>query len=511
MLTKVSHSGGVEDAEEILFNTPFGYLFPDAAASSECLLPKSERCEDALLALGQAMGDASTPPDPGLDSATPAAFTYLGQFIDHDITARTDRETGLSRISQADGRPLPITPVAPGLVVENLRNGRRPQLDLDSLYGDGPGLVADTRTEASNLYDPVTGMLQLQHLGGDQIDLPRDGRRARIGDARNDENVNVSQLHAAFAAFHNRVVGLLGGSPEPGRRYARARQIVRWAYQYIVAHDYLPKVCDAEVVNDTLRNGPYFFGPAASGGSLYMPLEFSVAGFRFGHSMIRPSYKIGNGDPVTIRSILGVSSEREPDDDLLEEVGGSWRLKQQNRVHWANYVQFTGGAAPQMARKIDSLISRGLFDLPFEGDSGPAAMIRHLAQRNLLRGYLLSIPTGQAMASAMGVIPLSEPDLLDGESAEIVEAIELGRFQRRTPLWYYVLREAQVQTDGESLGSVGSRLVSETLLGLLKHDPNSFLNNAAHGRVRPSGIKVPGRRDPIGTLAEMIDYTELQK
>ena len=138
-------------------------------------------------------------------------------------------------------------------------------------------------------------------------------------------------------------------------------------------------------------------------------------------------------------------------------------------------------------------------------------MIRHLAQRNLLRGYLLSIPTGQAVASAMGIHPLTEGDLLDGESSGIAEAIEQGRFQRRTPLWYYVLREAKVQTDGESLGSVGSRLVSETLLGLLKHSPNSFLNNATHGRVRPSGIKAPGRLDPIGTLAEMIDYTELQK
>ena len=511
MLKNVSHSGGVEDAEEILFNTPFGYLFPGAAESPECLLPQSERCEDALLALGQAMVDASAPPDPSLDSGVPAAFTYLGQFIDHDITARTDRETGLSRIAQADGRPLPITPLAPAQVVANLRNGRRPQLDLDSLYGDGPGLVADVETEASSLYDPASGKLRLQDLGDGQIDLPRDGRKAEIGDGRNDENVNVSQLHAAFAAFHNKVADLVGGAATPARRYAKARQIVRWTYQYIVAQDYLPRICDADVVDDVRRNGPYFFGPAAGGGGLFMPLEFSVAGFRFGHSMIRPSYKIGDGDPVSIRSILGVSTEREPDQDLLEEAGGRWRLKPENRVHWANFLQFEGGPAPQMARKIDSLISRGLFDLPFEGDAGPAAMMRHLAQRNLLRGYLLSIPTGQAVASALGIVPLIEGDLTDDEDPAVVAAIEEGRFQRRTPLWYYVLREAQVQKGGESLGSVGSRLVAETLLGFLKHDPNSFLNNSAHGRVRPSGIKVPGRLDPIGSLAEMIDYVDLKK
>ena len=511
MLKNVTHSGGMEAAEEILFNTPFGYMFPDAAASRECLLPGSERTTEALLALGDAMGDASDPPDPTLDSTTPAAFTYFGQFIDHDVTARTDRETGLSRIAQADGRPLPIVPLGPARVVENLRNGRRPNLDLDSLYGDGPGLVSDVKTEASDLYDPATGKLILQNLGVDLIDLPRDGRKAVIADARNDENVNVSQLHAAFVSFHNKVADLVAGVSNPAQKYSKARQIVRWTYQYIVAHDYLPRVCDPDVVNDVLRNGPQFFGPGTGGTRLFMPLEFSVAGFRFGHSMVRPTYKIGGGAPVSIESILGVSTERPPAEDLLEEVGGQWRLKAENLVHWSNYLEFATGPAPQMARRIDPLVSKGLFDLPFEGESGPAAMIRHLAQRNLLRGYLLSIPTGQAVAAAMGVVPLVEHDLTEPGEQDLRDAIDHGRFQRRTPLWYYVLREAKVKKDGQSLGEVGSRLVAETLIGFLKHDPNSFLNNLFRNRVRPGGIKVPGRADPIGSLAEMIDYVGLHK
>ena len=509
MLTNVSHSGGVQAVDEILFSTPFGYMFPAAARSPECLLPVSERTLDALLALGNAMGDASSPPNPSFDSSIPAAFTYLGQFIDHDITARTDRDTGLSRIAQADGRPLPITPLAPAQVVENLRNGRRPQLDLDSLYGDGPALIPGTETEASSLYDSETGRLKLQSLGGGLVDLPRDGRVALIGDARNDENVNVSQLHAAFAVFHNKLVDLSGG--RPARRYAKARQMVRWAYQYIVVHDYLPRVCDADVVNDVLRNGPAFFGPGTGGEGLFMPLEFSVAGFRFGHSMVRPSYRIGGSDLARIETILGVSLERPAAEDLLEQVGGDWRLKPQNRVHWSNFLQFPAGPTPQMARRIDTQISQGLFDLPFEGESGPAAMIRHLAQRNLSRGYLLSIPTGQAVASAMGIVPLIEGELTDGEEPGVIEAIALGRFQRRTPLWYYLLREAKVHKDGESLGAVGSRMVAETIIGFLKHDPNSFLNNAHHGRVRYGGIKVPRRLDPISSLADMIDYVGLQK
>lgn len=511
MLKNVTHSGGVEDVGELLFSTPFGYMLPEAAASEECLLPVSERTTDALLELGDAMGDAATPPDPSLDSPIPAAFTYLGQFIDHDVTARTDREHGISRISQADGRPLPITPLSPETVVATLKNGRRPQLDLDSLYGDGPPLVAESDTEAAALYDPTSGKLELQDLGSGLVDLPRDGRTARIGDGRNDENVNVSQLHAAFAAFHNKVVDLVGGAPSPAQKYSKARQIVRWTYQYIVAHDYLTRVCDADVVNELIRNGPFFFGPGTGGVELYMPIEFSVAGFRFGHSMIRPSYRLSSSATKNIEDILGVSVAREPADDLLEEVGGGWRLKDENRIRWANFLEFPVQPAPQMARKIDPLISKGLFDLPFEGASGPAAMIRHLAQRNLCRGYLLSVPTGQAVAGAMGIVPLLENELTDGEPPAVEEAMARGRFQRRTPLWYYVLREAKVQKNGDSLGAVGSRLVAETILGFLKHDPNSFINNRYHDRVTGAGIKVPGRPQPIGSLADMIDYVGLQK
>jgi len=511
MLKNVTHSGGVEDVGEVLFSTPFGYMLPDAAASEECLLPVSERTLDALLALGDAMGDAATPPDPALDSPIPAAFTYFGQFIDHDVTARTDREHGLSRIAQADGRPRPMTPLTPQTVAATLRNGRRPQLDLDSLYGDGPALVSGADTEASALYDPASGKLLLQNLGGGLIDLVRDGRVARIGDGRNDENVNVSQLHAAFAAFHNKVVDKVGGAASPAQKYSKARQIVRWTYQYIVAHDYLTRVCDAAVVEETIRNGPFFFGPGTGGEELFMPIEFSVAGFRFGHSMIRPSYRLGSAATKSIAAILGVSVERAPADDLLEQAGGNWRLKDENRIRWANFLEFAGKPAPQKARKIDPLISKGLFDLPFEGASGPAAMIRHLAQRNLCRGYLLSVPTGQAVAAAMGIVPLLEAELTDGEPQAVKDALDHGRFQRRTPLWYYLLREAKVQKDGDSLGAVGSRLVAETLMGFLKHDPNSFVNNRYHDRVRGNGIKVPGRLKPIGSLADMVDYVDLQK
>ena len=521
MLTNITHAGGVEAVNEILFRTPFGYMFEHLSKSPECLLPVAERTEDALLQLGDAMGEPGT--DPALESSVPAVFTYLGQFIDHDITARTDRDTDLSHIAMSDGRPRPIRPLNPDLIVQNLDNGRRPQLDLDSVYGDGPGLLHDpvvpAETEAQALY-AANMKLKIQSVGTG-FDLPRTGRNALIADGRNDENLNVSQLHTAFLAFHNRVVDNLPGSLNDVRKYIKARQMVRWAYQFVVVHDYLMNVCDPNVVRDIRRNGPRFFGPGTGGFEIFMPLEFSAAAFRFGHSMVRPEYTIQSGTTLSINDVLGVAAQppSTPDPesdplkrknpktvDLLNGSAGDNHLQTQYIIHWSNYAQFSGEPAPQMARKIDPLISRGLFNLSFETESAVGVMLRHLAKRNLLRGYLLSIPTGQAMASAMGIKPLTEDEMLDGESPDIQDAIAAGRFQRRTPLWYYVLREAKVQKDGNSLGAVGSRIVAETLIGLIKHDPNSFLNNAHHGRVRGRGIKLPGCISPIASIADILEY-----
>jgi hypothetical protein len=522
MLTNITHAGGVEAVDEILFNTPFGYMFDHLAKSPECLLPVAEeRTEDALLQLGNAMGEPGT--DPDLQLTIPAVFTYLGQFIDHDITARTDRDTDISRIAMSDGRPRPIVPLNPDLVVRNLDNGRRPQLDLDSVYGDGPGLLDNpkvpAKSEAKDLY-AADMKLRIQTVGAG-FDLPRTGRKALIADMRNDENLNVSQLHAAFLALHNQVVDNIPGSLDNVRKYIKARQMVRWAYQYVVIHDYLMSVCDPNVVRDIRRNGPRFFGPGTGGVEIFMPLEFSAAAFRFGHSMVRPEYTIQTGTTLSINDVLGVSTkppsppDPEPNPllrknpktvDLLSGSACDDQLQPQYIIHWSKYAQFPGQPAPQKARKIDSLISKGLFNLTFETEPPVGVMIRHLAKRNLLRGYLLSIPTGQAVAGAMGIEPLTEDEMLNGESPAIRDAIAAGRFQRRTPLWYYVLREAKVQKDGDTLGAVGSRLVAETLIGLIKHDPNSFLNNALHGRVSGRGIKLPGRILPIATIADVLEY-----
>jgi hypothetical protein len=500
MLTKLSHAGGVQSVDEILFSTPFNYLFPDAARSAACLLPRDQSTLDGLKDLGSLMGDPGTisAPDPSFDSAILAAFTYLGQFIDHDLTARTDRNSPNTSI----GNYL-IEPLDPDTVVANLRNGRRPQLDLDSVFGDGPGLVAGanaTTTESQPLYETDLS-LKLFHQGG-RIDLP--GRipsgsgetyknPALIGDMRNDENVNVSQLHTSFLLFYNKIyTGLSGSNVE---KHIRARQLVRWAYQFVVVNDYLTQVCDNGIVADTLANGPRYFGPTAGHGEAFMPLEFSVAGFRFGHSMIRPFYRLNvtSGD-VEVMQLLGTNSNSS-NFDASDNQLVSARI-----VDWSNFV----GSSAQRARKIDSKIAMGLFQLPFIPDHPP---LRNLAVRNLLRGYHLSIPHAQAVCSAFGVVPLSTSQLITGEDPKIAGVLLNYKFDARTPLWYYVLREAAVQQNGDRLGEIGSRIVCETIIGMLKSDPNSYLNNRNDTSVTENGIDLkPGPGGLIKDLEDLLRF-----
>ena len=515
MFKKMSHGMTESFDTEIQFRTPFGYLFEHAARDPDRLLPEGDSTVSRLQQLGDAMGDPGdkNEPKPEFDSDIPAVMTYLGQFIDHDLTANTDREGGMiNRIEPGDGLlPMDINKIIgdqPMLV-----NGRRPQFDLDSVYGDGPGLIHGVSTRASELYDHDL-QLRLQH-SYDYIDLRRRGRDARIADARNDENVIISQLHAMFLLFHNKVVeGLKANNADrnPAFAYARARQLVRWCYQYMVVNEYLPAVCNQAIVEDIVRNGPRFFGPGLNAVPLYMPIEFSVAAFRFAHSMIRPFYRLNkHAGERTISELLGPARERTHGQfDPLQPVGhnGDYQLKPDFVIEWGNFVPDLHGQH-QSARKIDPRLARGLFSLEESlGEERHGSNLTHLARSNLLRGYHLRVPTGQAVADALGVKPLTA-DELKATDDKVAEALTDGDFLNRTPLWYYLLQEAAVQQDGNRLGAVGSRLVAEVIVGMIKGDPNSYMNSSAYPQVSSRGIEVWNRRrdrTSIATLADMIEF-----
>ncbi|HZO06084.1 MAG TPA: peroxidase family protein, partial [Solirubrobacterales bacterium] len=265
----------------------FGRLFRN--------LPSFVPGDEALTALAGAMVEPDGAGD--LDSPIPAGYTYLGQFIDHDITF--DPASSLQRLQDPDG----------------LHDFRTPRLDLDSLYGDGPNndpYLYDTRIDKG-----ATSFL-IGSNGIGELDLPRNvlppdannvpQGRALIGDPRNDENVIVGQLHLLFLRFHNKVVELLReeiGNPE--QLFAEAQRLVRWHYQWIVVNDFVRRICGDGVVDDILRPDTYV--TAGGVGEIlrahlqfykwkrepFMPVEFSVAAYRFGHSMIRGGYKL-NGD-----------------------------------------------------------------------------------------------------------------------------------------------------------------------------------------------------------------------
>lgn len=511
MFKRISHINGVEDDGEILFATQFDYLFPEAANSKGCLLPDSEACTAALVNLGTAMADDELPaaPPDAFASGNPAVFTYFGQFIDHDLTARTDREGSVTRIGNGD----PVSRLDPALVTANLRNGRRPQLDLDAVFGEAPGLAgwggaSPASSQSQVLYTSSLDMHLYEH--GARRDVIRGDRRAAlIPDARNDENLNLSQLQFAMLRFFNEVKAAqnLGHDVE---NYIRARQLCRWAFQYVVVNDWLTTVCDPYVLRDTLANGPRFFGSGAGRSKAFMPLEFSTAAFRFAHSMIRPSYRSNAAAPIeSIMDLLDFASpDKAANDRFFEpDASGQPQLKELYAIDWS----FFSGSGPnvQFARKIDTKIAKGLGTLPFSARMGDP-VLGHLARSNLLRGKNLSIPTGQAMADAFGVTFLTPNEILTGEDAGIVDALKAGHFHHRSPLWYYVLREAVVQQDGERLGEVGSRIVCETIVGMIRDDLNSYLNNFHDGAVSENGIDVkPGPNGQIATIADILKFAKV--
>ncbi|HEY0604714.1 MAG TPA: heme peroxidase family protein [Herpetosiphonaceae bacterium] len=387
-----------------------------------------------------------------------AGMTFLGQFIDHDITF--DPTSSLER--QVDP--------------EHIANFRTPTLALDNLYGSGPmGSPhlydqSETGRGIKFLVEPITG-------SGTPVryDLPRNSQgTALIGDPRNDENLIVSQLHLAFLRFHNAVVdyvekecGLAGSRPD--EIFAEAQRAVRWHYQWLIIHEFLSLTCGESVVDDVLDKRKFYKWRHEP----FVPVEFSVATYRFGHSQIRPSYRANftgaTGGGQLFQFIFnGVANHETPEkDDLSGGVRRPWRF-----IDWRTFFNFgDGNVRPN--KKIDTILSSPLFALPHSivPHPRPATNPSSLAQRNLLRHLTFSLPSGQRVARSMadkvkGITPLTEGDFNE---------LRPHRLHSNTPLWYYILREASVAENGEQLGPVGARIVAEVFVGLIQGDSKSYL------------------------------------
>lgn len=500
--------------------TDFDYLFPDSARDPNSLLPAENNKDiiEKLKALGEAIIDRQGPESEDTNSIIPPVYTYWGQFIDHDITANTDQAvTDL----QTDITKDDFTPLSPDFVTDKLKNLRHPTFDLDSVYGDGPTLDPQNPTQAKDFYqedDPVklkVGQNAEQDADGnptprDKIppendllrDLPRSNRIAVIGDSRNDENLIVAQFHTAFLRFHNAVADWVRQN-EPNNAqdnktlFVRAQTLVRWHYQWLVVNDFLKTVTVSGTVDSILSDGLKFYHPR--NGNLFMPLEFSVAAYRFGHSMVRAFYDYNRNFPNSTFRLLFQFTGRgnlgsPPAPSPFNTLPFNWIIE------WDRFVDEENAAKRQKnsARKIDTHLAFPLSDLINEGnDAQPPIqeLLKHLAKRNLLRGYFLSIPTGQSLADKLGIKKLTVEELQQDNSPELNQALE--PFLEKTPAWYYVLKESEVRANGDSLGEVGSRIVAETIIGLMQNDPSSYLNQHEHDSDddhlwNPSkGVKLP--------------------
>ncbi|MGY1733056.1 heme peroxidase family protein [Geodermatophilus sp. SYSU D01045] len=412
----------------------FGVMFKQLPAFSP---------PDALLtALAVRMTDDRPPLDDVADSdpasdnpGMPAGYIYLGQFIDHDMTL--------------DRTPLTLQQQDPRGTV----NYDTPRFDLGNVYGRGPA-------GSPELYDPARPGYLLCNDHDGVRDLPRDEVGAAwLGDPRNDENLVVAQLHAVFLRLHNRL-------RDEGMTFEQARQQVRWHYQWLIVNDYLPRIVGRDVVSRLLRRrgtGPIectarFYRPRDRRRP-YMPVEYSGAAYRFGHSMIRAEYEVHDRHTVPVFANEG-----------HQDLRGNRPVPADLWIDWNYFFEIPGMTTPDdrnLARLIDTRLSLPLSTLPPTVVAPTAGAITSLAERNLLRGKRLGLPAGQDVAAAMGITPLTNQQL----------GLTEPGWQGRAPLWFYVLKEAEL-LGGTRLGPVGGTIVAEVVLGLMACDGTSYFNAA---------------------------------
>lgn len=401
----------------------------------------------------------------GDDNDRGSGFTYFGQFVDHDLTL--------------DTLPQPFAPVDP----TTLLNSRAFRLDLDSVYGGGPSV-------SPQLYaaDGRHFLVQESNLNGVR-DLPRraDGS-AILVEGRNDENEIISQVHVAVLEFHNRLV-------DRGLPFPIARQLTVWAYQTVVLRDFLPRIVGADVVAGMLDGSiPRFYDPGEPKAPM-TPVEFSVAAYRFGHSIVRKAYEVND-----------TSGKLQVFNGTPADLSGGRPLPAGRQIDWGNFVPglSDGNTDPvtghfNVSRKIDTMLSSGLFVLPIPGAEASGSNV--LAFRNMLRAGFYDMASGQDVATAMGLtpIPASVINTVDHVTRPAIPATVAAPFATSTPLWYYILAEASLG-GGKVLGPVGARIVADVFLGVLQADPTSILHvNPAMLRTFDPDV------EPMGLAGFLVD------
>jgi len=419
----------------------FGRIFTD--------LPPLYTDPDILRNLGAQNGSMDGGTGSSRTDTVPVGQVFFGQFIDHDITL--DTSSSLERVnSEAE--------------TENVRT---PTLDLDSLFGDGPEgspflYVQEGDFSGVKLLTGADGTAITQDAALRAADLVRSpGGSAVIGDPRNDENRIISQIHLGLINFHNRVVDTLASEYEGEELFEESHTLVIAHYHWAVLHDFLTDMCGSAVVWDILGNGRQFY--CADEALPFIPIEFSVAAFRFGHSMAPQKIQVQTGDSAfsLFGDVLGRGFSPLSDERAIVDHNEIFNTAANQQV--------------QMAETMDTKLATTLLNLPFinEGETS-------LATRNLLRAQSFLLPSGENIAATM-----DRPEAEVTQVSDFANNASGGVLNGKTPLWFYILAESEIigretrpgQFDkGEGLGPVGARLVAEVIIGLMELDSRSFLS-----------------------------------
>ena len=347
--------------------------------------------------------------------AMTAGMTFLGQFLDHDITF--------------DKRSLLNANALPGRTV----NFRTAAFDLDSVYGDGPAgspELYDTRSgRIKFILQAIPGSETVSRHGAVRNDVPRDAQgTAIVAESRNDENVVISQLQVALLSFHNAVSDYLAAQPayrgaSASRIFNDARRLVTWHYQWIILHEFLPLTIGQGRLDQIMRDGLKYYRVhdpvnrfrSSDGHEMpRIPIEFSASAYRFGHSQIRPSYRLNfgatGGAPFFVFLFDDAQDPASPDPADLR--GGKRAARR--FVDWQTFFDFGDGNV-RNNKRIDGKLSSVLMALPGSRGTPPPGMpsdgVQSLPARTLSRHVNFGIPSGQAIARKMQLPVLAPPVL----------------------------------------------------------------------------------------------------
>ena len=282
--------------------------------------------------------------------------------------------------------------------------------------------------------------------------MPRNAEGvALIGDPRNDVHVIVSQLHVAMIRVHNRLVQQVRERGVAGSEvFETARRETIWHYQWVIVNDFLPRLVGTDLVDSVLEHGPRFYRPGGAPGS-------------------RWSSRTRRSATATARSATRSSSTRgRTSFSLFPDLIGFRPVPAELAIDWSRLFDLAGAQPAQRAKSIDGRLARSLIELPaaITGDVELAAY-QSLAGRDLERGRAYGLPSGEAVAQAMGEAHI------DGDPL----GLRAAGWPGETPLWLYFLAESASCGRGEQLGPSGGRIVAEVLIGILDADGGSYRAN----------------------------------